>query len=103
MDGTISRRHKLGSRFAHVVHFTSAFYSRIRSGARSKEELVLTPREKEILASFCRGMSYAAMAEERGVKAVTIRNAIYTIQVKLGVGSKQEIVVWAVRNGLLDE
>ena len=27
MDGTISRRHKLGSRFAHVVHFTSAFYS----------------------------------------------------------------------------
>ena len=26
MDGTISRRHKLGSRFAHVVHFTSAFY-----------------------------------------------------------------------------
>ena len=27
MDGTISRRHKLGSRFAHVVHFTSAFYT----------------------------------------------------------------------------
>ena len=78
-------------------------FARIRSGARSREELVLTPREKEILASFCRGMSYVAMAEARGVKVVTIRNAIYTIQVKLGVASKQEIVVWAVRNGLLDE
>ena len=78
-------------------------FDRIRSGAKSKEEVDLTPREKEILVSFCRGMSYAAIAEERGVKPVTIRNAIYTIQVKLGLRTKQEIVVWAVRNGLLDD
>ena len=48
-------------------------------------------------------MSYAAIAAARGVKVVTIRNAIYTIQVKLGVDSKQEVVVWAVQNGLLDD
>ena len=78
-------------------------FERIRSGAKSKEEVDLTPREKEILVSFCRGMSYVAIAEAREVKPVTIRNAIYTIQVKLGVASKQEIVVWAVRNGLLDD
>ena len=53
--------------------------------------------------SFCRGMSYAAIAEARGVKVVTIRNAIYTIQVKLGVDSKQEIVVLAAQNGLLND
>ena len=53
--------------------------------------------------SFCRGMSYVAIAEAREVKVVTIRNAIYTIQVKLGVGSKQEVVVWAAQNGLLDD
>ena len=47
-------------------------------------------------------MSYAAIGEARGVKPVTIRNAMYNIQGKLGVGTKQEIVVWAVRNGLLD-
>ena len=34
---------------------------------------------------------------------MTIRNAIYGIQNKLGVESKQELVVWAVRNGLLDD
>ena len=78
-------------------------FDRIRSGAKWKEEVDLTLREKEILVSFCRGMSYVAIAEAREVKVVTIRNAIYTIQVKLGVASKQEVVVWAVRNGLLDD
>ena len=79
-------------------------FAKIRAGAKLlEEEAELTPREKEILASFSQGMSYAAIAEARGVKPVTIRNAIYTIQVKLGVGTKQEIVVWAVRNGLLDD
>ena len=70
-------------------------FERIRRGVESKLELDLTPREKEILVSYCRGMSYAAIAEAGEVKVATIRNAIYTIQVKLGVGSKQEIVVWA--------
>ena len=78
-------------------------FDRIRRRGKSKEEVDLTQREKEILVSFCRGMSYVAIAEAREVKVVTIRNAIYTIQVKLGVASKQEIVVWAVRNGLLDD
>ena len=79
-------------------------FERIRAAARADEEVAeLTPREKEILASFSRGLSYAAIAEAREVKPVTIRNAIYTIQVKLGLGTKQEIVVWAVRNGLLDD
>ena len=63
----------------------------------------LTRRDQEILALFCRGMSYARIAEVRGVMPVTIRNAVYGIQEKLGFSSKQEIVVWAVRNGLLDD
>ena len=39
----------------------------------------------------------------RGNQPVTIRNAIYAIQDKLGIGTKQELVVWAVLSGLLDE
>ena len=77
-------------------------FDRMRIGARSKD-VNLTQREKEILVSFCRGMSYVAIAAARGVKVVTVRNAICTIQVKLGVSSKQEIVVWAAQNGLLDD
>ena len=78
-------------------------FARIRREAEAAEQDELTGREKEMLASFCRGLSYAAIAEARGVKPVTIRNALYGIQSKLGLGTKQEIVVWAVRNGLLDD
>ena len=73
-------------------------FARIRRGAKAEEEQEeLTEREKEMLVSFCRGMSYNAIAEARGVKPVTIRNGLYSIQSKLGLGTKQEIVVWAVR------
>ena len=63
----------------------------------------LTGREREILTLFAQGLSYAAIAEVRGNRPVTIRNSVYGIQDKLKIGSKQELVVWAVRNGLLDE
>ena len=49
------------------------------------------------------GKSYAQIAEAKGTKTVTVRNSIYRIQEKLGVDTKQEMVVWAVKNGLLDD
>ena len=64
----------------------------------------LTAREREILRMFARGMSYAEIAEARGNKnPMTVRNAVYAIRRKLGVGSKQEMGVWAARSGLLDD
>ena len=63
----------------------------------------LTQREREILTLFAQGLSYAKIAEVRGNQPVTVRNAIYGIQNKLGIETKQELVVWAVRNGLLNE
>ena len=62
----------------------------------------LTARQREFLTHFARGKSYAQIAQALGVTTVTVRNAIYRVQDKLGVDSKQEIVVWAVRNGLLE-
>ena len=63
----------------------------------------LTVREREILVSFAGGMSYTRIAEQRGVKPVTVRNAIYGIQQKLRVTSMQGLVLWTARNGLLDD
>ena len=48
-------------------------------------------------------MTYAQIAEVIGNSRLTIRNSIYRIQNKLGIRTKQGIVVWAVRNGLLDD
>ena len=63
----------------------------------------LTPREREILTLFAEGQSYAGIAEIRGNSPLTIRNAIYAIQDKLAIDTKQQLVVWAVQNGLLDD
>ena len=61
----------------------------------------LTQREREILVSFVQGKSYAEIAAERDVKPVTVRNAIYGIQDKVGVDSMPLLVVWAVQNGVV--
>ena len=83
---------------------------RVFAGIRAMSEQTNTPelgrltaREREILTLFAQGLSYARIAEAKGNKPLTIRNAIYGIQDKLGIETKQELVVWAVRNGLLDD
>ena len=63
----------------------------------------LTEREREILRLFAQGRSYSEIGEARGNRPLTIRNAIYLIRDKLKVKTRQEMVVWAVRNGLLDD
>jgi DNA-binding NarL/FixJ family response regulator len=63
----------------------------------------LTELERETLTLFASGRSYAEIAEARGNSTVTIRNTLYRIQEKLGIGRKQELVIWAVRNGLVDD
>ena len=80
-------------------------FAEIRASAQRRktpEFRRLTEREREILTLFAQGLSYAKIAEARGNQPVTVRNAIYGIQDKLGIETKQELVVWAVRNGLLD-
>ncbi len=62
----------------------------------------LTDRERDVLALYAQGMSYGEIADERENSNVTVRNTIYRIQEKVGVKSRQELVVWAVRSGLLE-
>ena len=63
----------------------------------------LTALERETLTLFASGRSYTQIAETRGNSTVTVRNNLYRIQDKLGIGTKQELVIWAVRNGLVDD
>ena len=72
-------------------------------GKMARELEKLTPREREVLTLFSRGLTYAEIAGARGNRPLTIRNAVYGIQDKLGIETKQELVVWAVRCGLLDD
>ena len=63
---------------------------------------LLTSARTKTCSSSSHGASYAQVAEIIA-KPITVRNTIYRIEQKLGVTTKQEIVVWAVRHGLLDD
>ena len=81
-------------------------FARIRAEgmlAPSRASDRLTALERETLVLFVSGMSYTRIAEEGGKSTVTIRNTLYRIQDKLGLKTKQALVIWAVRNGLMDD
>ena len=78
-----------------------AFEAKRRAGKTEDATVGLTTRERDILISFAQGMSYARIAEARGIKPVTVRNAIYGIQRKLNVETMQGLVLWCARSGLL--
>ena len=79
-------------------------FEAIRGSGRTEDAAAgLTSREREILVSFARGMSYARIAEARGIKPVTVRNAIYGVQQKLKVKTMQGLVLWCVRNGMVGD
>ena len=59
--------------------------------------------ELETLTLVASVRSYTEIAEARGNSTVTVRNTLYRIQGKLGIKTKQGLVVWAVRNALVDD
>ena len=78
----------------------------IRSGPAdgSSERLdSMTEREKEILKLFAEGLTYQEIGEIRNNSGLTVRNAVSGIQKKLGFKTRQQMVVWAVRVGLVDD
>ena len=62
----------------------------------------LTDRERQILKLFAEGLSYQEIGEIRNNSALTVRNAVSAVQRKLGFKTRQQMVLWAVRTGLVD-
>ena len=86
-----------------VVREVFAMVRRDREDVSNRAADRLTALERETLALFAGGRSYAEIAEARGKSSVTVRNTLYRIQDKLGIKSKQELVIWAVRNDLVND
>ena len=86
-----------------VVREVFAMVRRDREDVSNRASDRLTALERETLALFASGRSYAEIAEARGKSSVTIRNTLYRIQDKVGIKSKQELVIWAVRNDLIND
>ena len=88
---------------ADVLRRAAMMIRKGTSAQRSRGPESLTARELETLRYFCQGLPYVRIAEIHGISRSTVRNTIDRIQDKMGVGSKPEMVIWAVRAGLLDE
>ena len=88
-----------------VVKEVFAMVRSARAPAPAPRQAVdeLTAQELETVTLFASGKSYAQIAETRSSSTVTVRNSLYRIQDKLGISTKRELVIWAVRNGLLDD
>ncbi len=82
-------------RLARAVRSPSA-------GDAAERLAALTNREKEILKLFAGGLSYQEIGEIRSNSALTVRNAVSGVQRKLGFKTRQQMVIWAVRAGLVD-
>ncbi len=63
----------------------------------------LTDREVEILKQFAEGLSYQEIGDVREISALTVRNAVSGVQKKLGFRTRQQMVVWAIRAGVVDD
>jgi len=79
-----------------------------KSEARAAEERitgVLSERESEVLKRAAKGMSNKDIAEELFLSVRTVENHLRSIFDKLGVGSRTEAVIYALKKGwfTLDE
>ena len=72
------------------------------SGDASERLETLTDREREILKLFAEGLTYQEIGEIRNNSGLTVRNAVSAVQRKLGFKTRQQMVLWAVRAGLVD-
>jgi DNA-binding NarL/FixJ family response regulator len=60
----------------------------------------LSPRELEVLRGLARGMGNAEIAEALHISPRTAKNHVSSILRKLGLSSRVETAIYAVRNGL---
>ena len=61
----------------------------------------ITPREQEILALAAKGMSNKEIAERLGLRPSTIKSHFGEVFSKLGVSSRTEAVINALRSGII--
>jgi len=63
-------------------------------------EAKLTVRELEVVALIVKGMRYKEIAVSLGLSYDTVKTYVGRIRKKLGVSSKTEVAMWAIRNGI---
>ena len=68
----------------------------------SRQEINLAPREEDVLRSIAKGFSVGETASILGLTTNTVKGYVKVVYTKLGVSSRAEATVEAIRLGLVD-
>ena len=86
-----------------ATHLLSIFRSSQKSaGSLSRDDPDLSPREKDILTLFAKGLSYKEAGAALGLSAHTINDYVKSIYTKMSVHSKNEAIFEAVKMGWIE-
>ncbi len=90
---------------AGEVHLDPAAARALTAALRAptQEQTPLTPREREVVAAIASGATNRQIARELGVSERTARTHVSNILAKLGLTSRTQAAMWAVREGLVDD
>lgn len=66
-----------------------------------KEDIYLTPRQREIMALAAKGKTYMQIASNLRIGEETVRRHLATIRVKFNVQNTTGAVVACIKNGLI--
>ncbi|MCB0200023.1 MAG: response regulator transcription factor [Caldilineae bacterium] len=70
-------------------------------GSATPIDVILTPREQQVLDLLARGLNTKAIAESLSISVSTTRNHIQNILQKLHVHSRAQAVAYAFEHGLV--
>ncbi len=79
--------------------------SRIAQQEPETDVSALTPRELEVVRAVARGLSNQEVADALYITEVTVRTHVSNVLSKLGLNSRTQLALWALRRGVasLDE
>lgn len=89
--------------FKAVLNGTSYVSSEVQKMLQSATSKKLTGRERQVLSLIATGNANSAIAERLFISRKTVEKHRASLMSKLGVHSISELMVYALREGLLDE
>ncbi|MEZ5294440.1 MAG: response regulator transcription factor [Vicinamibacterales bacterium] len=85
----------------YAGHLTRSL-TRVPTGDGGIRRAVLTDRERQLVAELVAGASNADIASALGLRTQTVKNRLSAIFDKVGVSTRLELALYAVRHGLVD-
>lgn len=87
------------AKVAEAVRAVMSGKSGIISDEVTKTYKKITRAELEVLSMLGRGMKYQDIADQRLTSVATARKQCETLQLKLNLNSREQLIAWAVQNG----